>query len=122
MPWSERQRVVDAGHISGRDGDKAAKLGFDLYPAEQLKQTRLVRGAGATYELVLNRELMRLSREFAIFVMDVVAAHDEFNPTDHQPILFLSLDDFATLGQRWEHKKKLHRQQTRPPQTCSFSG
>jgi flavin reductase (DIM6/NTAB) family NADH-FMN oxidoreductase RutF len=33
MPWSERQRVVDAGQISGRDVDKAAKLGFDLYPA-----------------------------------------------------------------------------------------
>ena len=105
MPWSERQRVADAGQISGRDVDKADKLGFDLYPAEELEHTRLVRGADAAYELVLNRELMRLSREFAIFVMDVIATHGEINPTDHQPILFLSLDDFATLGERWEHKK-----------------
>lgn len=105
MPWSERKRVVDAGHISGRDGDKAAKLGFELYPAEQLEHKRLVRGADSAYELVVNRELMRLSREFAIFIMDVVGAHGEINHADRQPILFLSLDDFATLGERWEHKK-----------------
>jgi len=104
MPWSDRPRVVDAGEISGRDVDKATQLGFNLYPAQALEHTKLVQGADAAYELIVNHELMRLSREFAIFVMDVVATHGEVKPSDREPILSMSLDDFATLGERWEHK------------------
>ena len=33
FPWSERKVVVKAGHISGRDGSKAERLGFNLLPA-----------------------------------------------------------------------------------------
>ncbi len=43
MPWSDRQRVVDAGHINWRDIDKATRLGFELYLAGQFQHTRLVR-------------------------------------------------------------------------------
>jgi flavin reductase (DIM6/NTAB) family NADH-FMN oxidoreductase RutF len=105
MPWSERQRVVATGHHSGRDMHKAEKFGFRLIPAEKLEHTRLVAGADVTYELVIHRELMNLSREFALFAMDVVATHGELNPTQRQPIIYLSLDDFATLGEKWVYEK-----------------
>ena len=44
FPWSEREVVVKAGYISGRDGSKADRLGFHLLPAEVLTHTKLVEG------------------------------------------------------------------------------
>jgi flavin reductase (DIM6/NTAB) family NADH-FMN oxidoreductase RutF len=105
MPWIDRQRIVVAGHHSGRDMDKAKKFGITLIPAEKLQHTRLVEGADVIYELIIHRELMNLSREFALFAMDVIATHGELDPTQRQPIIYLSLDDFATLGERWEYEK-----------------
>ncbi len=107
MPWSERQRVVAAGHLSARDVNKVKKLGFKLLAAEKLQNTQLVEGADVSYELVVNRELINLSREFALFVMDVIATHGKVDPRDRQPIIYLSLDDFATLGERWEYKSSI---------------
>jgi flavin reductase (DIM6/NTAB) family NADH-FMN oxidoreductase RutF len=106
MPWQERERVVRAGHLSGRNVNKAEKLGFQLYPAEKLAHTRLVDGADSVFELTLQMELMgNLSREFALFVMNVVAVHGELRPDQRLPILYLSLEDFATLGERWTYGK-----------------
>jgi flavin reductase (DIM6/NTAB) family NADH-FMN oxidoreductase RutF len=106
MPWDERERVVRAGHLSGRDVDKASLLGFRLVPAVKLQHTRLVEGADAAFELVLNRELTNLSREFGLFVMDVVQCHGTLEPMQHQAILYLSNEDFATLSEeRWEYQK-----------------
>jgi flavin reductase (DIM6/NTAB) family NADH-FMN oxidoreductase RutF len=104
MPWSARERVVRAGHISGRNVNKAEELGFNLLPAEKLEHTRLIEGAESIYELRVHMELFNLSREFVPYVMDVVATHGDGKASDHQPILYLSLEDFATLGERWEYR------------------
>ena len=103
MPWKERTRVVKAGHISGRNRNKAEELGFTLSQAEKLRHTKIVIGADSIYEMTVRLELFNLSREFIPFVMDVVATHGSTKPTEHEPILYLSLDDFATLGERWEY-------------------
>lgn len=103
MPWSDRERVVRAGHLSGREVNKAITLGFNLRPAEKLKVTQLVEGAECVFETVVHMELMNLSREFALFVLDVVVTHGTAKPLARQPILFLSQEDFATLGERWEY-------------------
>lgn len=105
MPWSERERVAKAGHISGRDVHKAEALGYTLHPAEKLKNTKLIEGADLVFETVVFRELMGLSTEFLPFVLDVVAVHGEAKPREREPILFLSDEDFGTLGERWEYRK-----------------
>ena len=105
FPWSEREWIVRAGHLSGRDANKAQLLGRTLLPAQKLQHTRLVAGYEAVFELVVNRELTMLSREFALFVMDCVASDGSLEPQQRQPILFLSQEDFATLGERWEYRK-----------------
>jgi flavin reductase (DIM6/NTAB) family NADH-FMN oxidoreductase RutF len=102
FPWKDRQRVVRAGYISGRDGSKADRIGFTLRPAEKLPSTNLVEGFDSAYETVVYKELDGLSAEFAIFVLDVVATHGVVRPTQRSPITFLSLKDFATLGERWK--------------------
>lgn len=104
MPWKDRERVVRAGHVSGRSVNKAQQLGFELYAAEKLVHTKLIRGADNIFELTLHSELFNLSREFAIFVMNVAAVHGDLRPVQRQPILYLSLEDFATLGEQWEYK------------------
>lgn len=105
MPWCAREKVVRAGHLSGRDVDKAGQLGFTLKPAARLQHTRLVDGADAIFELVVFRELTYVSAEFAPHVMDVVAVHGGPAPAERQPIFYLSQDDFGTLGERWHFEK-----------------
>jgi flavin reductase (DIM6/NTAB) family NADH-FMN oxidoreductase RutF len=106
MPWQERERVVRAGHLSGRNVNKAQALGFRLTGARALKHTRLVEGADSIFELTLHLELMgNLSREFALMVMNVAAVHGELRPDPRQPILYLSQEDFTTLGERWTYEK-----------------
>lgn len=105
MPWSERERVVRAGYLSGRDVNKAETLGYSLRPAERLQHTRLVEGADAIFEAIVFRELTNLSREFVPFVLDVVYVHGALQPLEREPILFQSLEDFATLGERWHYQK-----------------
>ena len=102
MPWSEREKVVRAGWISGRDFNKSERLGFNLKPAELLQNTMLVEGADTCYEMVVYKELTGLSTEFALFVLDVVAVHGN---THREPILFMTRKDFATLGERWRFNK-----------------
>ena len=102
FPWNERQRIVKSGYISGRDGSKAEKLGLTLLPAEKLSQTKLIEGYDSAYETVVHQELAGLSKEFAIFVLDVVATHGKTLPTKRDPIFFLSLKDFATIGEKWK--------------------
>ena len=102
FPWKHRQKVVKAGHISGRDVNKAAELGFELEPAQELVHTKLVGGYDSAYETVVNQEIRGLSGEFAIFVLDVVATYGKVSPFRHEPILFLSLKEFATMGERWK--------------------
>ena len=102
FPWADRERVVKAGHISGRDGGKAGRLGFSLLPGNRLVSTKLVEGFDSAYETVVYQELKGLSAEFAIFVLDVVATHGVIRPIKRDPITFLSLKDFATLGEKWK--------------------
>ena len=102
MPWSQREKVVRSGWISGRDMNKAERLGFQLSPARRLDHTCLIDGADTIFELKVFKELDGLSREFVPFVLDVVAIHGH----RHQdPILFLSRKDFATLGEQWKFQK-----------------
>ena len=103
FPWNDRQRVVRAGYLSGSQVNKAQKIGFSLYPAEKLQQTKLVDGADVIFETVVHSELPGLSREFGLFVLDVVYTHGNLNPAQRQPILYLSEKDFATLGERWQY-------------------
>jgi len=102
LPWKEREKVVRAGYISGRDGSKAQRLGFNFVPAEKLAHTNLVEGYDSAYETVVYKELEGLSGEFAIFILDVVATHGSVNPLRREPIFFLSLKDFATVGEKWK--------------------
>jgi flavin reductase (DIM6/NTAB) family NADH-FMN oxidoreductase RutF len=105
MPWSRREQVVHAGYLSGRDVKKAEVLGFNLLPAEKLQHTRLVEGADCVFETLLAMELFNLSREFSPCVLDVVAVHGDTSLAERQPILYLSQESFATLGERWEYTK-----------------
>jgi flavin reductase (DIM6/NTAB) family NADH-FMN oxidoreductase RutF len=102
FPWKDRDRVVKAGHISGRDGSKADRLGFNLVPADKLLHTKLVEGFDSAFEAVVYQELEGLSGEFAIFILDVIATHGRISPFRRQPIFFLSLKEFATMGERWK--------------------
>ena len=102
MPWSERERVVRAGWISGRDMNKAERLGFSLRPAEKLQHTKIIEGANTVFELTVYKELSDISREFLPQVMDVVAVH---GARHSDPILFLTRKDFASLGERWRFQK-----------------
>ena len=104
MPWSDRERVVKAGHLSGRDGPKAPRIGFTLQPAEKLQHTQLVAGAEKVYETVVLQEMKGLSREFALFILDVVAVHGKSNPARRESIIYLSQKDFAALGERWRYR------------------
>jgi flavin reductase (DIM6/NTAB) family NADH-FMN oxidoreductase RutF len=106
MPWSERERVAKAGHISGRDGPKAPRLGFDLIPAQKLERTKLVKGADLVYESILLQELEGLSHEFALFVLDVVATNGAINPLRRDPILYLSQKDFARMGEKYRYRPR----------------
>ena len=102
MPWSDRERVVRAGWISGRDMNKAERLGFTLRPAEKLQHTKLVDGADTVFEMTVYQKLPDISREFLPYVMDVVAIRG----TEHRdPILFLTRKDFARLGDNWRFRK-----------------
>lgn len=105
MPWEDRQKVVRAGYVSGKDIDKNAELGFDRFPAEVLEHTRLVKGAEVIYETRMLQEIEDISGQFDMFVMDVVYAHEGLEPTKRTPILYLSQKDFAALGERWKFKK-----------------
>ena len=105
MPWSERQKVARAGWISGRDYNKAEEIGFLLQDAELLLETKMVEGAEIVYEMVVHRELPDLSREFSIFVMDIIKTHGKIQPKSRQPILYLSLKDYATTGENWKYQK-----------------
>lgn len=105
MPWEERQKVVKAGYISGKDIDKSAEIGFERYPAKVLVHTELVKGAEVIYETRVYQEIEDLSGQFDMFVLDVVHAHEGMDPDKRSPILYLSLKDFAALGERWKYKK-----------------
>ena len=105
MPWSEREKVIRAGHISGRETTKAEVLGFNLLSAEKLKHTKLIDGADSVFELKFYMEIFNISREFVPMVMDVVATHGELQPVQRQPIIYFSQDDYATVGERWEYRK-----------------
>jgi flavin reductase (DIM6/NTAB) family NADH-FMN oxidoreductase RutF len=104
MPWSDRERVVKAGHLSGRDGPKAPKLGYNLIPAEKLQNTRLVEGADSIYETMVLQELEGLSREFALFILDVIAVKGEVGSMRRSPIFYLSQKDFATVGEKYRYR------------------
>ena len=102
MPWSEREKVVRSGWLSGRDVNKVERLGFDLRAAEKLEYTQLVEGADTIFETVVLQEMPELSHEFVPFVLDVVAVHEGIH---RKPILFLSRKDFATMGEEWKSQK-----------------
>jgi len=102
MPWQEREKVARAGWVSGRDVNKADYLGFSQRPADKLKHTLLIEGADTIFETIVHQELKGISREFAPFVLDVVAVHGKAHKN---PILFLSRKDFATLGEEWKYRR-----------------
>jgi flavin reductase (DIM6/NTAB) family NADH-FMN oxidoreductase RutF len=106
MPWSDRERVAKAGHLSGRDGPKAPRLGYDMLPAQKLAHTKLVEGADLVYECKVLQELDELSHEFALFVLDVIAASGNISPLRRDPILYLSQKDFARLGERYKYRPR----------------
>ncbi len=104
MPWSLREKVVEAGHVSGEKINKAETLGFVLKPADNLRTTKLVEGAEVIFECQVAEELAGLSGTFALFILDVVAVHGNKPPVKRSPIFYLSVKDFATIGERWKSR------------------
>jgi flavin reductase (DIM6/NTAB) family NADH-FMN oxidoreductase RutF len=104
LPWTERERVVRAGYLTGRKVRKAERLGFHLTPAKQLKHTGVVAGIYAAFELVVISELQEPAGDHVPFVCDVVHVHRRRRPALGEPILFLGYRDFATLGERWRFR------------------
>ena len=105
MPWHERERVVRAGYMSGDFTNKAERLGFTLVPADKLENTKLVEGADIIFETTLQQELPGISHEFAPFVMDVIAIHEQVDASERQPILFIKEYEFATTGEDWRFRR-----------------
>jgi flavin reductase (DIM6/NTAB) family NADH-FMN oxidoreductase RutF len=101
LPWTERERVVRAGYLTGRKAKKVERLGFHLSAAQQLKCTGVVEGAYAAFELVVVAELQEPAGDHVPFVCDVVHVHRQQRPATGEPMLFLGYRDFATLGGRW---------------------
>ena len=105
MPWRDRERVVRAGYLSGSFTNKAERLGYKLLPADKLQYTKLVEGADITYETVVLKELLGISHEFAPFLLDVVAVHEQVETPERQPILFMKEYKFATVGESWRFRR-----------------
>lgn len=105
FPWRMREMVVRAGHMTGRDSNKADRIGFILKPAEKLQNTQLVAGFEVAYEMVVWKELEGLATDHAQFVFDVVAVHAATALDKVQPILFMGEKNFAALGERWRFSK-----------------
>lgn len=105
MPWRDRDRVVRAGYMSGDFTNKADRLSFNLLPAEKLQHTKIVEGADIVFETTLFKEIPGISREFAPFVMDVVAMHGEVESMQRQPILFMKEYEFSTVGESWRFRR-----------------
>lgn len=105
MPWSDRERVIRAGYMSGNFTNKAERLGFKLLPAEKLQHTKLVEGADMVFETLVNQELPGISNEFSPFVLDVVAMHGEVETLDRKPILFMKEYEFSTIGEGWRFRR-----------------
>lgn len=105
MPWSERERVIRAGYMSGSFTNKAERLGYKLLPAKKLQSTRLVEGADCIFETVVFKELPGISHEFAPFVLDVVAFHGNVEAAERQSILFLKEYHFATTSEQWRFRR-----------------
>jgi flavin reductase (DIM6/NTAB) family NADH-FMN oxidoreductase RutF len=101
LPWTESERVVRAGYLTGRKAKKVERLGFHLSAAQQLKCTGVVEGAYAAFELVVVAELQEPAGDHVPFVCDVVHVHRQQRPATGEPMLFLGYRDFATLGGRW---------------------
>jgi flavin reductase (DIM6/NTAB) family NADH-FMN oxidoreductase RutF len=104
LPWTERERVVRAGYLTGRRGKKPERLGLRLIPAQQLKHTGVVEGAYTAFELMVVSELEESPGDHVPFVCDVVHVHRQRRPALGTPILFLGYRDFATLGERWRFR------------------
>jgi flavin reductase (DIM6/NTAB) family NADH-FMN oxidoreductase RutF len=104
LPWTERERVVRAGYMTGRRGRKAERLGFRCTPAQQLKHTGVVDGVYTAFELMVVSELEEPSGDHVPFVCDVVHVHRRRRAATGDPILFLGYRDFATLGERWRFR------------------
>ena len=105
MPWSDRERVVRAGYMSGNFTNKAERLGYTLVAAEKLQATRLIEGADAVFETVVFQELPGISHEFAPFVLNVVAFHGQVDAAERQPILFMKEYHFATTDEKWRFRR-----------------
>ena len=105
MPWSDRERVVRAGYMSGGFTNKAERLGYTLVAAEKLQVTRLIEGADAVFETVVFQELPGISHEFAPFVLNVVAFHGQVDAAERQPILFTKEYHFATTDEQWRFRR-----------------
>lgn len=100
FPFAERERVVRAGYVSGRRGNKAKRLGFDLGPAHVVTRACLIAGATCAFELRVQRELEGDEGDHVLFLFDCVHVHRGSRPAQGEPLLFLGYRDFSTLGER----------------------
>ncbi len=107
FPWSAKEKVIRAGNLSGRFENKAEKLGYEMIPSEKLEHTKVIAGADCHYETVVLQELEGLSREFGLFVLNVVATQSNVSFKKREPILFLSGKDFAALGEKWRYRPQI---------------
>ncbi len=100
LPFDRRASVIRAGYVSGRRTRKTDRLGFHTRASETLRDTVVIEGADAAFELTLASEIERPLGDHVPFVFDVTHVHRGRRPANGHPLLFLGYRDFATLGDR----------------------
>lgn len=100
LPFERRESVVRAGYLTGRRTRKIDRLGFPTRPAATLRDTVVIEGADAAFELALASEVEHPLGDHVPFVFDVTHVHRLRRPATGRPLLFLGYRDFATLGDR----------------------
>jgi len=100
LPFDRRASVVRAGYLTGRRTRKIDRLGFHTRTSETLRDTVVIEGADAAFELALTSEIEHPLGDHVPFVFDVTHVHRVRRPAAGHPLLFLGYRDFATLGDR----------------------
>ena len=100
LPFDQRASVIRAGYVSGRRTRKTERLGFHTRASETLRDTVVIEGADAAFELTLVSEIEQPLGDHVPFIFDVSHVHRLRRPASGRPLLFLGYRDFATLGDR----------------------
>lgn len=100
FPYTERQRIIRAGYLSGRSYTR-----LQSHPGHAPCSDAHTSGCRRDLRDDVRRELADSDGDHAPFIFDVVYVHRGTRPCDRlSPLLFLGFRDFATLGERWRFR------------------